>query len=84
MLQSYESKSHYIRTCWWILADPLIDWKLVKLDTEQIRCNEDWIMANNKTDKIEGWSDEKLMQYIKENNIVRPNCEDGLYWYQKV
>ena len=55
-------------------SDPLIDCKACKTRHRADKIVEDWIHENNKTDKVEGWADDKLMQYIKDNNIVCPNC----------
>jgi len=55
-------------------SDPLIDCKACKTRHRADKIIEDWITANNIDEHIEGWKDEKLIQYIKDNNIVCPNC----------
>ena len=55
-------------------SDPLIDCKACKTRHRADKIIEDWIAQNNKDVHIEGWKDEQLMQYIKDNNIVCPDC----------
>ena len=55
-------------------SDPLIDCKACKTRHRADKIIEDWIAKNNKDVHIEGWKDEQLMQYIKDNNIVCPDC----------
>lgn len=56
-------------------SDPLIDCKECKTRHRADKLIEDWNAANNKDVHIEGWSNEQLLAYMKENNIACPNCE---------
>ncbi len=55
-------------------SDPLIDCKACKTRHRADKLIEDWISQNNVDVHIEGWNDEKLMEYIQKNNIVCPEC----------
>jgi glycyl-tRNA synthetase len=49
--------------------DPLIDCKSCKM-----RYRVDKLIEESKNVIADGWSDEKMMDYIKNNNIVCPKC----------
>ncbi len=53
-------------------ADPLIDCKSCKTRHRADKLIEEY---TNGEETGDGWSNEKLEEYIKENNIVCPNCK---------
>lgn len=55
-------------------SDPLIDCKSCKTRHRADKLIEDWNTANGKSQSVDGWSNDKLMDYIKENNIGCPDC----------
>lgn len=55
-------------------SDPLIDCKECKTRHRADKLIEEWAKENKKEIQPDGWSNEQLLQYIKENNIVCPDC----------
>lgn len=55
-------------------SDPLIDCKSCKTRHRADKLIEEWLKANNKEDVVDGWSDEKMVNFIQENGIECPNC----------
>ena len=56
-------------------SDPLIDCKECKSRFRADKLIEDWIHDNGKEPiVVDGWSNEKLEQYISDNNIPCPDC----------
>jgi len=55
-------------------SDPLIDCKECKTRHRADKLIEDWSHENGKDQIVDGWSDEQIMEYIRENNIVCPDC----------
>ncbi len=55
-------------------SDPLIDCKECKTRHRADKLIEEWAHENNKEVIADGWTDEQLVNFIKENNIVCPNC----------
>ena len=55
-------------------SDPLIDCKECKTRHRADKLIEEWATKNGKDIVADGWSDEETINYIKENNIVCPNC----------
>ena len=55
-------------------SDPLIDCKECKTRHRADKLIEEWMHEHNCEEIVDGWSDEKMINYIKENNIVCPNC----------
>ncbi len=55
-------------------SDPLIDCKECKTRHRADKLIEDWNQANGKDILVEGWSNEQLLDYMKENNIACPSC----------
>lgn len=55
-------------------SDPLIDCKECKTRHRADKLIEDWNEANGKNVQVEGWSNEQLLAYMKENNIACPSC----------
>jgi glycyl-tRNA synthetase len=58
-------------------SDPLIDCKDCKTRHRADKIIEDWNLANNQDVKIEGWTNEELMQYVKDKGVKCPNCNSG-------
>lgn len=54
--------------------DPLMDCKACKERFRADNIIEDYMKANGISDSPDGWSNEKMMNYIKENNIPCPSC----------
>ncbi|MBE6030390.1 MAG: glycine--tRNA ligase [Clostridiales bacterium] len=55
--------------------DPLIDCKACKERFRADKLIEEWIKENNiEGVAVDGWSNEKLEQYIADNNIPCPTC----------
>ena len=55
-------------------SDPLIDCKSCKTRHRADKLIEDWLKENNKEEVVDGWSDEKMVDFIHENNIKCPDC----------
>ena len=55
-------------------TDPLIDCKECKTRHRADKLIEEWAEKNGKDIVADGWSDEQTVNFIKENNIVCPNC----------
>ena len=55
-------------------ADPLMDCKSCKTRHRADKLIEDYAAANNLSDNPGGWSNDQLMDYIKEHNIACPDC----------
>ena len=55
-----------IRTCWGF-SDPLIDCKECKTRHRADKLIEEWMEKHNIDEVADGWSDEKMINYIKEN-----------------
>ncbi len=55
-------------------SDPLIDCKACKTRHRADKLIEDWLKENNKEEVVDGWSDEKMVDFIHENNIKCPDC----------
>ena len=55
-------------------SDPLIDCKDCKTRHRADKLIEDWNKENNITAKIDGLSNDELMQYIKDNAVKCSNC----------
>ena len=56
-------------------SDPLIDCKACKTRHRADKLIEEWGFQNGKEiSGLDGWSNEQLVEYIKENNIPCPNC----------
>ncbi len=56
-------------------SDPLIDCKACKTRHRADKLIEEWGFQNGKDiSGLDGWTNEQLVDYIKENNIVCPNC----------
>ena len=55
-------------------SDPLIDCRECKTRHRADKLIEEWMHEHNCEEIVDGWSDEKMINYIKDNNIVCPNC----------
>ena len=55
-------------------SDPLIDCKNCKTRHRADKLIEDWAHENNKDMVAYGMTDEEMINFIKENNIVCPKC----------
>ncbi len=55
-------------------SDPLMDCKECKTRHRADKLIEEWMHENNCEQVVDGWSDEKMINYIKDNNIICPNC----------
>lgn len=55
--------------------DPLLDCKNCKSRYRADKLIEEFMQRNSDETVVDGWSNEKLEAYIKENNIECPNCK---------
>jgi glycyl-tRNA synthetase len=55
-------------------SDPLIDCKECKTRHRADKLIEEWARKNNNDVQPDGWSDQQILDYIKENTIVCPDC----------
>jgi len=55
-------------------SDPLMDCKECKSRHRADKLIEDWHFEKGETVVVDGWSNEKMLEYINENNIVCPKC----------
>ena len=55
-------------------SDPLMDCKECKSRHRADKLIEDWHFEKGETVVVDGWSNEKMLEYIKENNISCPKC----------
>ena len=55
-------------------SDPLIDCRECKTRLRADKLIEAWMHEHNCEEIADGWSDEKMINYIKENHIACPNC----------
>ncbi len=55
-------------------SDPLIDCRECKTRHRADKLIEAWMHEHNCEEIADGWSDEKMINYIKENQIACPNC----------
>lgn len=55
-------------------SDPLIDCKECKTRHRADKLIEEWMHINNCEEVVDGWTDEKMIKYMEDNNIVCPNC----------
>lgn len=56
-------------------SDPLIDCKDCKVRFRADKLIEDYLKAKSiEGVVVDGWTNEKMMEYIRENNIPCPNC----------
>ncbi len=56
-------------------SDPLIDCKACKMRHRADKLIEEWAFKNGTSiSGLDGWTNEQLVDYIKDNNIACPNC----------
>ena len=55
-------------------SDPLIDCKECKTRHRADKLIEEWMRKHNCEEIVDGWSDEKMIEYMKNNHISCPNC----------
>ena len=55
-------------------SDPLIDCKECKTRHRADKLIEEWAAQNGKDIIADGWTDEETVKFIKDNNILCPNC----------
>ncbi len=55
-------------------SDPLMDCKVCKTRHRADKLIEDYVAENGLSDNPAGWTDEQMLQYIKEHHIVCPSC----------
>ena len=55
-------------------SDPLIDCKECKTRHRADKLIEEWASQNGKDIVADGWTDEETVKFIKDNNILCPNC----------
>ena len=55
-------------------SDPLIDCKECKTRHRADKLIEEWMHKHNCEEIVDGWSDEKMIEYMKNNHISCPNC----------
>ncbi|MBE6590740.1 MAG: glycine--tRNA ligase [Ruminococcaceae bacterium] len=58
-------------------SDPLMDCKVCKTRHRADKLIEDFIAANNRSENPAGWTDQQMMDFIKENHISCPDCGSG-------
>ncbi len=55
-------------------SDPLMDCKECKARHRADKLIEDYAFANGESVTVDGWSNEKMLEYINEHNICCPEC----------
>ena len=55
-------------------SDPLIDCKECKTRHRADKLIEEWMHENNCEEIVDGWPDEKMIEYMSKNHIGCPNC----------
>jgi glycyl-tRNA synthetase len=55
-------------------SDPLIDCKECKTRHRADKLIEEWMHEHKCDEVVDGWSDEKMINYMNEHHIVCPNC----------
>ena len=55
-------------------SDPLIDCKECKTRHRADKLIEEWMHEHDCEEIVDGWTDEKMINYMKEHHIACPNC----------
>jgi len=55
-------------------SDPLMDCKACKTRHRADKLIEDWLQEKGTPQVVDGWYDEQMVNFIKENNIECPEC----------
>ena len=58
-------------------SDPMMDCKVCHTRHRADKLIEDYAFQNGLSDNPAGWSDDQMMDYIKEHGIVCPDCGSG-------
>ncbi|MBQ4112292.1 MAG: glycine--tRNA ligase, partial [Clostridia bacterium] len=58
-------------------SDPLMDCKVCRTRHRADKLIEDYAFVNGLEDNPAGWTDDEMMNYIKEKHIVCPSCGSG-------
>ena len=58
-------------------SDPLMDCKVCRTRHRADKLIEDYAFQNGLEDNPAGWTDDEMMNYIKEKHIVCPSCGSG-------
>ncbi|MBQ8288654.1 MAG: glycine--tRNA ligase [Clostridia bacterium] len=58
-------------------SDPLMDCKICRTRHRADKLIEDYAFQNGLEDNPAGWSDDEMMNYIKEKHITCPSCGSG-------
>ena len=58
-------------------SDPLMDCKVCRTRHRADKLIEDYAFQNGLEDNPAGWTDEEMMNYIKEKHITCPSCGSG-------
>ena len=58
-------------------SDPLMDCKVCRTRHRADKLIEDYAFQNGLEDNPAGWTDDQMMDYIKEKHIVCPSCGSG-------
>ncbi len=58
-------------------SDPLMDCKVCRTRHRADKLIEDYAFQNGTEDNPAGWTDDEMMNYIKEKHIVCPSCGSG-------
>ena len=56
-------------------SDPLIDCKACKTRHRADKLIEEWMFKNNCEEVVDGWSDEKMINFMDDNKINCPKCD---------
>ncbi len=55
-------------------SDPLIDCRECKTRHRADKLIEEWMHEHNCEQVVDGWPNEKMIEYMRENHIACPNC----------
>ncbi len=55
-------------------SDPLMDCRECKARYRADKLIEDYMAENGESETVDGWSNEKMLEYIHDKNIVCPKC----------
>jgi len=55
-------------------SDPLIDCKSCKTRHRADKLIEEWMHEHNCEEVVDGWKDQKMLDYMANNHIACPNC----------
>ena len=55
-------------------SDPMIDCRKCKARHRADKLIEDWNRQNGRSETADGWNEDRLMDYIRDNAVVCPTC----------